>query len=96
MKAKIFIKGQISGNFTLLNNISSYHHEEGMFNSFHCYFDSVKEAKKAIKDGYLSLKNDLDPDNYGVVSKSKDNTSLSYDASTANVFKLYNGDWVDC
>lgn len=50
MKARIFISGQISGNFKLLNNISSYEHEKGMFNSFYCYFDSVKEAKKAIKE----------------------------------------------
>lgn len=95
MKARIFISGQISGNFKLLNNISSYEHEKGMFNSFYCYFDSVKEAKKAIKEAYHSIKNELDPGNYGVIYKAKDNSSLSYDASSARVRKLTKAGYIE-
>jgi hypothetical protein len=69
MKAKIFISGQIHGNFILLNNLVSYEHKKGMFNSFYCYYDSVKDAKKAIKDAYWSIRNGLDPSNYSVVYK---------------------------
>jgi len=60
MKAKIFISGQIQGNFTLLNAIHYESKENGMFNSFHCYFSSVGDAKKAIRHANRSIKSQLD------------------------------------
>lgn len=85
MKAQISITGQIHGNFVLLNNLSYESKTNGMFNSYCLYYDSVKDAKKAIKEAYHSIRQELDPDNYGVVCKSRDNSFLSYDASRATV-----------
>jgi len=87
MKAKIFISGQIMGNRTLLNAISCYDVKNGMFNSFHCYFDSIGDAKKAIRDANKSIKADLDREQRHCLSMSKDALCLSWDASTAQVMK---------
>jgi len=87
MKAKITITGQIHGNFTLLRNLSYDTKQNGMFNSFHLYYNSVADAKKAIREAYHSIKNELDPGNYQVISKNKDNTTLYYDASKAELYK---------
>lgn len=96
MRAKIFISGQTHGNFTLLNNLFYSEKKDGMFNSFHLYYSSVKEAKEEIKKAYKSIKNELTPDQYSVVSKGKDNTYLSYDASNARVLKETKAGFVDC
>lgn len=45
MKAQITISGRISGNFTLLRKLNNGTKVDGMFNSFHLYFESVGEAK---------------------------------------------------
>ena len=88
MKAKIFISGQIMGNRTLLNAISCYDVKDGMFNSYHCYFDSLGDAKKAIRDANKTIKQDLDADQKRCLSMAKDASFLSWDASTAQILKV--------
>ena len=85
MKVKIEITGQISGNFTLLRKLNNGNLKNGMFNSKTISFDTKTEAKNAIKEAYKSLCKD-EPEmkgNLGGIRKSKDNTSLYYDASKA-------------
>ena len=80
MKAGIFISGGISGNFKIKNAITCFDIEKGSFNSFFCNFETMKEAKKALKDAFKYMKNnDLD------VELSSDKTTLYYDASTARI-----------
>ena len=88
MKAKIFISGQIMGNRTLLNAISCYNVKDGMFNSYYCYFDSLGDAKKAIREANKSIKQDLDSDKRHCLSMAKDASFLSWDASTAQILKV--------
>lgn len=88
MKAKIFISGQIMGNRTLLNAISCHDVKEGMFNSYHCYFDSIRDAKKAIRDANKSIRADLSPDERHCLSMAKDASFLSWDASSAQILKV--------
>jgi len=89
MKAQIIISGQISGNYKLrsacmTNNCEDYRQN---FNGFKLVFNTMKEARKAIKDGYRWLKSE-EPDFYrdGGIGLYKD--SLSYDASVAKLSKL--------
>ena len=88
MKAKIFISGQIMGNRTLLNAISCYDVKDGMFNSYHCYFDSLGDAKKAIREANKTIKQDSDADQKQCLSMAKDASFLSWDASTAQILKV--------
>ena len=88
MKAKIFISGQIMGNRTLLNAISCYDVKDGMFNSYHCYFDSIGDAKKAIREANKTIKQDLDADQSNCLSMAKDASFLRWDASTAQILKV--------
>jgi len=88
MKAKIFISGQIMGNRTLLNAISCYDVKDGMFNSYHCYFDSMADAKKAIREANKTIKQDLDADQKHCLSMAKDASFLRWDASTAQILKV--------
>ena len=88
MKAKIFISGQIMGNRTLLNAISCYDVKDGMFNSYHCYFDSIGDAKKAIREANKTIKADLSPDERHCISMAKDASFLRWDASTAQILKV--------
>ena len=88
MKAKIFISGQIMGNRTLLNAISCYDVKDGMFNSYHCYFDSIFDAKKAIREANKTIKQDLYADQRHCLSMAKDASFLSWDASTAQILKV--------
>jgi len=46
----------------------------------------MKEAKEELRKAYWRLKKE-EPD-YDMITKSKDNTYLSYDASTAKIIKL--------
>ena len=87
MKAKIFISGQIMGNRTLLNAISCYDVKDGMFNSYHCYFDSLGDARRAIRRANKSIKCDLDADQRHCLSMAKGASFLRWDASTAQVLK---------
>jgi hypothetical protein len=84
MKAQIRITGQISGNFQLRSALDNGTSTNGMFNSFTIYFDTINEAKKAIREGwsYLKRANDELPWNS---SKSTNNTSIRWDASKAEL-----------
>ena len=90
MKAIITITGQIGGNHTLSGAIaSSYLHEErtsGMFYSIKYHFNTMKDAKDAIRKAYKHLRN-LGYDTTGItgIRRNSANTELSYDASKAIV-----------
>ena len=80
MKTTIVITGGISGNFKIKNAITCFDITEGSFNSFLCNFETMKEAKEALKDAFKYMKkNDLN------VELSKDKKTLYYDASTARI-----------
>ena len=82
MKTTIVITGGISGNFKIKNAITCFDIENGSFNSFFCHFETMKEAKKSLKDAFKYMKkNDLD------VELSKDKKTLYYDASGATIQK---------
>ena len=93
MKAQIHITGQIGGNFKLLNKISNCYSttEKGMFNSFYLNFDSIGEAKKAMKKAWQSIKSEDENTNWHD-GLNKDFTTLSYDASQAQLTKYYNNE----
>lgn len=83
MKCQIYIYGQIGGNLKLRSALDNGTARNGMFNSFHIYFDTIGEAKRAIREAHQYMKrNDCDS------RKAKDNTALYYDASQANLIKL--------
>ncbi len=83
MKVQIRITGQIGGNYKLRSSLPDAT-ESGQYNSFILDYNSIREAKQAIKKAYKSLIMD-EPENKGMsgIRKSKDNTSLFYDASKA-------------
>ena len=85
MKCKIHITGEINGNFKLRSKLNYEECKKGMFNSFILSYNRVKDAKQAIKDAYKNmLLNDTGDWN---LRKSKDNTTLYYDASKAEIIK---------
>ena len=88
MKAAIFISGQISGNFRLKNACSTIDSElkKEIFNGFSLHFNTVKEARKAMKEGYKFLKSE-EPEFYKEGGINFFNNTLSYDASTAKIIK---------
>ena len=92
MKTIITITGQIGSNHTLSGAIaSSYLHEErtsGMFNSIKYHFNTMKDAKDAIRKAYKKLRNE-GHDTKGItgVRRNSINTELSYDASKAVISK---------
>ena len=88
MKAQITITGQIGGNFRLLNALSNYtKKEDGMFNSFHVNYDTIGEAKQAMRAAWKHIKSQDDNTSWHD-GLSKDLTTLSYDASVARLNKL--------
>jgi len=89
MKAQILISGQISGNFKLRSACSTINSEEHSlpFNGFRIVFNTMSEARKAIKDGYKWLKSE-EPDFYKDGGISLYNDCLSYDASRAKLNRL--------
>lgn len=89
MKAQITISGQISGNFAIARALPCYSENvtRGMFNSFIIVFDTVGEAKKALRSCCKSLKENQWNT---LVSISKSNDFLSYDASKAILTKYEN------
>ena len=88
MKAQITITGQIGGNFRLLNALSNYTtKEDGMFNSFFVNYDTIGEAKKAMRAAWKSIKSQDDNTSWHD-GLSKDLTTLSYDASVARLNKI--------
>lgn len=85
MKCKIKITGQIGSIYSLLSALNNGTAVNGMFNSKHIYFDTVTEAKRAIREANRHLKNE----HPGTANHrmSKDATSLSYDAASAVIDK---------
>lgn len=89
MECFIHITGQISGNFTIARAIDYLNVKRGNFNSFLMFFDSIKKAKKALKDAFYYLKSEeLDFYKNGGIRKDKYNNKLLYDASKAEINKL--------
>ena len=58
MKAQITISGQINGNYDFLKAMPYEEKENGNYNSFILHYNSMKDAKNAIKTAYKALKND--------------------------------------
>lgn len=88
MKAQITITGQIGGNFKLLNALSNYTTKEnGMFNSFHLHYDTIGEAKKAMRNAWKRIKNE-DENTTWHDGLTMDMETLSYDASIARLNKI--------
>lgn len=85
MKCKIRITGQIGGNFRLLSKLNNYGYEKGMFNSFLISYDSIREAKQAIRQANREFKQD-EPRN-SRLSMWRDASVLLYDCSTAEIIK---------
>lgn len=87
MKTSIYISGQISGNHRLVNAIATYDCERRSagFNNYFIDFPTKKAAKKALWDGYKSLRQG-EPEyaRNGGIRYSKQG-SLSYDASRAEI-----------
>ena len=86
MKAQIIIIGQIGGNFKLKSKISCNGNyttiDKGMFNNYYINFDTVKEAKQALKKAWQSIKREDDELNW-TDGLNKGCTNLRYDASAA-------------
>ena len=79
MKTTIEIKGQLNGNFKLRNAIDNGEVKERPFNCYSIFFNTKRDAKKALKDAYKYMKaNDHDVELIrGEV--------LLYDASSASI-----------
>lgn len=82
MKATIEISGQIGSNHKLLGALNNGSYKRTMFNGFIIEFDTIGEAKKAIKEGWKYLKSTNDNLTWhdGI---SNDYKQLYYDASNA-------------
>jgi len=88
MKAQITITGQIGGNFKLKSALSNYSSIEGAsFNSFHLNYDTIGEAKQAMRAAWRSIKNQDDNTSWHD-GLSKDLCTLSYNASIARLNKI--------
>lgn len=85
MKAQIQITGQIMGNFTLLRKLNSGDYTKNRFNSFTINFNTIGEAKKAMREAYKDLKKECKEQNIPLPSIAKDASFLNYDASQANI-----------
>lgn len=89
MKVQIVITGQVGSNNVLLKELNNGTSKNGMFNGKILEFDTMGEAKKAIKEAYINLCNE-EPDFKNVmggIRKTQDNTTLYYDASKAIILK---------
>ena len=87
MKTSITISGQISGNFTLLNAISTSESETKklQFNNYEIIFQTKKQAVKALSNAFQQLKSDeLEYYKEGGINYSR-SSFLEYDASTATL-----------
>lgn len=94
MKALIEISGQINGNFTLKNKIErcdgSIQTNKTMFNGFRIHFETVEQAKKALKKAYKDLVYDEPEMKNKIAGISLYNETLMYDASKATIFRNEN------
>ena len=86
MTTSITITGQISGNFKLLNAISTYDSikKDIGFNNYQLIFKTKAEAKKALWEGWKYLKRN-EPEFVRKDDYSAKNGSLNYDASRAKI-----------
>ena len=86
MTTSIEISGQISGNSTLANSISTFDSEmkRTMFNGYKITFKTKAAAKKALWEAYKHLRADKEDARNSMLSYSK-NGWLKYDASTAKI-----------
>lgn len=89
MKARIVITGQIAGNNILKTELCGYCNiTQRFYNDYQLTFNSIKEAKSALRLAYASLCLD-EPEMKGKMSgirKSKNGKELYYDASKAIIF----------
>ncbi len=90
MTTIITINGQISGNNRLLRAITTIDSksESTGFNNYRVIFPTKAAAKKALWEGYLSLKEN-EPDFVRRDDYSAKHGSLSYDASSAKIQDNY-------
>lgn len=91
MKAIININGQISGNFKLVNAISTHDSikKDIGFNNFQLIFRTKREAKKALSEGFKYLKRN-EPEYVRKDDYSAKNGTLYYDASSAKIIIMNN------
>jgi hypothetical protein len=84
MKAKIEVKGQISGNRVLRNVIeycaSECKVEDIRFNNYEIHFDTMGAARKALATAYRNMRQD------GYDVEKIGNYCIKYDASSATIY----------
>ena len=83
MKATIQITGQLRGNFTLRNLLDNGNCVDGRFGGYRISFNTIKEAKEAIRYANRMLR--ADSDSRHCTRMSKDASSIGYDASSASI-----------
>ena len=87
MKAKIYISGQIGGNYTIARKLHGYaSKKDGMFNSMYFYYDTIGAAKNDLKAAYRAIVQENE-NSKEIVHLSKDKERLTYDASKAEILK---------
>lgn len=86
MKTNIIITGQISGNHTLVNAISTYESEKHNigFNNYRLSFPTKAAAKKALWEAFKYLRADKQ-DAYALMLSYSKHGSMRYDASRAEI-----------
>ena len=87
MQTTIFISGQPNGNRKLANAIATRDSETNNagFGNYQIIFKTKSEAKKALWNGYLSLKEN-EPEFVRKDDYSAKYGTLSYDASSATIY----------
>lgn len=87
MKAQIRISGQPNSVNNIYHALSGYPIEEKIFfNDKILVFNTVREAKEAIKHAGQVFRSEIPRD--PMYSKTKDNTAIWYDAASAKIEKL--------
>lgn len=84
MKTRITISGQINSVCTLRNAFYGWNEmKKGQFCTTFLYYDTVKEAKKAIRDAWRYLKSECA--NLEMDYMTRDAEYITYDAATAKL-----------
>lgn len=84
MKSRIKISGQINSVSTLRNYLFGWNEiKKGQFYTYYLYYDTVKEAKEAIRKAWRYLKQDCA--NPEMDYMTRDAECIAYDAATAEV-----------
>lgn len=85
MKTEIIITGQPQGNYTLKSALNSVNCEvKKHFQDYTIIFNTKKEAKEALKNAFIQLKNE-EYDYYRDGGIDLYNDTLTYDASRAYI-----------